>query len=212
MEKNWLYQMTRAFVFIVMRLYFRIEYIGTENLKSIGSMVVAPNHVSYLDPFWISVPFKRPLRYMTWDKMTRLPVLGRLMRAYGAFPVNIEHSVGDRNALRASLEQLHDGGKLMIFPEGGRTRDGELLSFKPGFIRLALEANVPVMPVSIVGGYRAFGPHLKFPKPYKIKVIFHKPITLDSPPDLHDKKLLKDYMQIQCDKVRSMIAQDLSEY
>jgi 1-acyl-sn-glycerol-3-phosphate acyltransferase len=141
---------------------------------------------------------------MTWDKMTRLPLLGPLIQAYGAFPVSLEK--GDRAALRHSLERLRQGGGLMIFPEGGRTRTGRLMPFKPGVIRLALETNAPILPVTIIGGYKAFSPHHHFPRPYKIKIIYHEPIRL-TPPD--DDLQLKEYMRQQAEYLQSIVASAL---
>jgi len=138
--------------------------------------------------------------------MTGLPLLGALMRAYGAFPVNIESASGDRAALRRSLEQLRSGGGLMIFPEGSRSRDGKLLNFKAGVIRLALAAEVPIVPVSIVGGYDAYPPHYIFPRPYKVKVIYHEPIRLSPPSNISQ---LKEYMREETEKLRSLIASEL---
>src|SRR5689334_17558277 len=128
MEKLWVFKFSRCLVRLLCGLYFRIEFEGADRAPDEGAMIVAPNHVSYLDPLWVSIPINRPLRYMTWDKMTRLPLLGPLIQAYGAFPVSLEK--GDRAALRHSLERLRQGGGLMIFPEGGRTRTGRLMPFK----------------------------------------------------------------------------------
>jgi 1-acyl-sn-glycerol-3-phosphate acyltransferase len=206
MEKLWLFRLTRLFVSMLVRVYFRMEIRGLENVPADGAMIVAPNHVSYLDPIWVSSPLKRPLRYMTWDRMTGLPLLGAIMRAYGAFPVNIESASGDRAALRRSLEQLHAGGGLMIFPEGSRSRDGRLMSFKQGVIRLALAAEVPIVPVSIVGGFDAYPPHYIFPRPYKVRVIFHEPIKL-SPPSTNSQ--LREYMREETERLRATIASEL---
>jgi 1-acyl-sn-glycerol-3-phosphate acyltransferase len=167
-------------------------------------MMVAPNHVSYLDPLWASIPLNRPLRYMTWDRMTRLPLLGPVMLAYGAFPVNLER--GDRAALQASLEQLRAGGGLMIFPEGGRTRTGRLEPFKPGVIRLAMETGAPIVPVTIIGGYRAFSPHHFFPRPFKVKIVYHDPIRL-TPPAAHVE--WKQYQQDQAVRLQLIVASAL---
>ena len=76
MEKLWLFKVSRWLVRLISVLYFRIEFVGADRAPKDGPMIVAPNHVSYLDPFWVSIPLDRPLRYMTWDKMTRLPLLG----------------------------------------------------------------------------------------------------------------------------------------
>ncbi len=179
MTKLWLFQISRWLVRTVCRIYFRIEFEGVERVPKSGAMIVAPNHVSYLDPLWVSIPINRPLRYMTWDRMTRLPVIGSMMLAYGAFPVNVDR--GDRAALKASLEQLKAGGGLMVFPEGARTRSGRLEAFKPGVIRLALETGAPIVPVTVSGGYRAFSPHHFFPRPFKVKIVYHEPIQLAAP-------------------------------
>jgi 1-acyl-sn-glycerol-3-phosphate acyltransferase len=206
MERLWLYKLTRLMVAAVFRLYFRTEYEGVENVPDVGAMIVAPNHVSYLDPIWVSIPFERPLRYMTWDKMTGLPLLGRLMRAYGAFPVNIESPSGDRAALRQSLKHLRAGGGLVIFPEGARTRDGKLMPFKPGVIRLALDTGVPIVPVTIIGGYEAYSPHHFFPRPYKLKIVYHEPIKLNPPPD---EIQMKEYLRGETERLRLTVASAL---
>jgi 1-acyl-sn-glycerol-3-phosphate acyltransferase len=204
MERTWAFILSRWLMMALCKLYFRVEFAGEKHVPLQGPVIVAPNHVSYLDPIWISLPIRRPLRYMTWNQMFKVPLLGPLMRAYGAFPVNID--VGDRAALKHSLKHLRAGGGLVIFPEGGRTRTGELMPFKPGVIRLALDTNVAIVPVTIVGGYRAFAPHHKFPRPRKLKIVYHPPIKLAPPAD---ETLLKSYMQEQAERLQKIVASAL---
>lgn len=204
MDKFWLFQISRWLVKTISRLYFRIEFEGVERVPTSGAMIVAPNHVSYFDPFWVSIPISRSLRYMTWDRMTRLPILGPLIMAYGAFPVDI--TKGDRAALKASLEQLRAGGGLMIFPEGARTKSGRLEEFKPGVIRLALETRAPIVPVTILGGYRAFSPHHYLPRPFKVRIVYHEPIHLTPPAD---PVQLKQFQQDEAERLQSIIASAL---
>lgn len=204
MERTWAFVLSRWLLLTLCKLYFRVEFEGAAHVPLQGPVIVAPNHVSYLDPIWISLPIKRPLRYMTWNQMFKVPLLGPLMRAYGAFPVNID--VGDRAALKHSLKHLRAGGGLVIFPEGGRTRTGELMPFKPGVIRLALDTNVAILPVTILGGYRAFAPHHKFPRPRKLKIVYHPPIKLTPPAD---ETQLKSYMQEQAERLQKIVASAL---
>src|SRR5215475_9052937 len=204
MERLWLFKFSKWMVGLFSRLYFRIEFEGADRAPKNGAMIVAPNHVSYCDPFWVSIPLDRPLGYMTWERLTRLPLLGRLIQAYGAFPVKIEK--GDRAALRHSLERLKQGRGLVIFPEGSRTRTGRLMPFKHGVIRLALEADAPIVPVTIIGGYRAFAPHHFFPRPYKVRIIYHEPIRLTPP---RDEDRMKQYMRAQAEYLQSIVASSL---
>lgn len=184
------------------RFYFGIEFIGFENVPQEGPFIVAPNHQSYLDPFWVSIPFQYPLRYMTWDRFVYMPIIGQFIKSLGAFPVKIDKS--DRAALRMSLEHLKKGGTLMIFPEGGRTRTGEIMPFKPGVIRLAIEARVPIIPVTIIGGYQAYSAHQWLPRPRKVQIKYHPPLQLC---DIPHGSPLKEYLLDQTQKLQAIVEQ-----
>lgn len=201
MPVNWIFRITRVVASLLVHLYFRIEYRGVENIPTTGPFLLTPNHVSYLDPIWISVPVRRPMRYMTWDVMTRKPLIGPLMRAFGSFPVNIDRA--DRQALEVAAAQLREGGGLVIFPEGGRTQDGRLMKFKPGAIRLAVEAGIPIIPVTIIGAYAAYSFHHWWPRPRKIRVVYHPPLWVSLP---EGQELTKEFLRDQAARLRGIVA------
>jgi len=154
------------------RLLWRISFRGVEHIPATGGLVIAANHQTYLDPFWISIPVKRPIRYLAWSEAFKVPVLGRLMEWLGAWPLVIER--GNPTAYRRSLQWLARGGVVMIFPEGSRAyRDGAVSRFKSGAARLALEAGVPVLPVTLRGGNGAWPRGQLLPRPGRVEIVYH---------------------------------------
>ncbi len=172
---SWATISVRFFVFIFSKIAWRIKFYGTENIPQNlpCGLLVTPNHQTYLDPFWVVVPIKRKLRFMAWDKACERKIIGKLMKFFGAFPVNIEH--GGKESYKKSIEILREGGTLVIFPEGSREfADGKILPFKSGAARIAIGANVPILPVTIRGANRVWSQEMKYPKFFrKIEIVYH---------------------------------------
>src|SRR3977135_2405217 len=116
------------------RLWCKISVHGVENIPEQGACIITPNHVTYADPIWITIPVRRRIYYMAWDKPFRIPVLGLMMRMFGAFPVNLDVAA-DASAQREAIELLRKGRALVMFPEGVRTRTGKLMPVKMGAFR-----------------------------------------------------------------------------
>lgn len=172
MFPQWALEMIRPVVGLMSRVLWKIEFRGVENVPSRGGLIIAANHQTYIDPFWLSLPIKRPTRYLAWSAAFRWPVVGRCLRWFGAWPLALEGS--DPAAIRRSLQWLRDGGAVVIFPEGGRsTATGSLERFKAGAVRLALEAQVPILPVTIKGGNRVWPRGWRFPRPGKVVITYH---------------------------------------
>jgi len=161
-------------------MFWKIEFRGVENVPATGGLIVAANHQTYLDPFWLSLPIKRPTRYLAWSDAFRWPIVGRGLVWLGAWPLAREGS--DPAAIRRSLQWLRDCGAVVIFPEGSRsTVEGSLDRFKAGAVRLALEAEVPILPVTIKGGNRVWPRGWRFPRPGKVVVTYHPPYQVNCP-------------------------------
>lgn len=163
---------------VIGKLAWRISHINRHFIPQGNGrgLLIASNHQTYLDPYWICLPVHRnPLRFMAWDRAFEWPVVGPFIRKLGAFPVNIEK--GSVASLKASLRVLREGATLIVFPEGARCYpDGRLLEFKQGAALVAIQANVPVLPVTIRGGNKVWPRGASFPRPRKIEIVYHEPI------------------------------------
>ena len=170
---GWTMEILRVALRTLFRLLWRMHHVGTEHIVPAGPLVIAANHQTYIDPFWLSVPIKRPIRYLAWDESFSWPVVGRVMRWLGAWPLQVER--GTPRTLRRSLEWLHAGGALVIFPEGGRgNSDGTMTKFKAGAARIALEAGAPILPVTIRGGHAVWPRDSRRPRlTGRVQIIYH---------------------------------------
>ncbi|HEX8181248.1 MAG TPA: lysophospholipid acyltransferase family protein [Pyrinomonadaceae bacterium] len=170
---RWALELLRAAARIIFRLLWRMRYVSTEHIPPAGPLIIAANHQTYFDPFWLSVPVKRQIRYLAWDVSFGWPVVGTVMRWLGAWPLQIEK--GDPRAIRRSLQWLRDGGALVIFPEGGRAySEGDMHKFKAGAARIALEAGAPVLPVTIRGGHKVWPRGRRWPRLRgRVEIIYH---------------------------------------
>jgi 1-acyl-sn-glycerol-3-phosphate acyltransferase len=164
--------------------YFRwfhfIQITGRENLTHEGPAIYACNHVSYYDPVIVALGEARPLHFMTWDALFTKPWFARMLLDWGAFPVDTSGS--DPSGFKTCLKRLHAGYRVGIFPEGERSHTEELLPLKEGVARLAINAQVPIIPVVITGAHRAW-PRGEFaPRPFlPIQVHFHPAIVAKHP-------------------------------
>ena len=164
-----------AFVNVALRMLFRLR---VENLPRIdGACVLVANHASYLDPVLIGSVMRRRVVFMMTEVVWRSPVFGWFYRWNRAIPLSVRG--GNRTALRAARSVLQQSRVLGIFPEGGLSRDGELLLGSPGAVSLVLGESVPIVPVGIIGADRAMPVGRLVPRPSKIIVRFGAPIEPD---------------------------------
>ena len=169
-----LYALVRLVVTPFLRIWFRMHVSGAEHIPREGAAIVAPNHKSFWDSFFIAICTPRHLRFMAKTELVEARY-GRLLVRLGAFPVRRGES--DADALQTARTILEQGGLLALFPEGTRIRDPDELGHpRRGAGRLALEAGAPIVPAAITGTERLFlGP---IPKPRRVQVAFAEPIAV----------------------------------
>lgn len=178
---QWFIDLVRPLVRAGSRLVWRLEHKGVENIPADSGVIIAANHQSYGDPFWLSIPVNRPIRYLAWSEAFSWPVVGKAIRLLGAWPLQIEGS--DPAAIRRSLTWLRDGGVIVIFPEGGRgSADGSMIRMKAGAVRMALDAGVPILPVTIRGANQVWPANRFFPRPGKVEIIYHPLFQIEQRP------------------------------
>lgn len=123
-----------------------IRTIGFEHIPE-GAALLCPNHTQTCDPFMVAFAIKRRNRprVMAKAELMRLPVLGWMMKTAGVF--GVERGKSDVGAIKTALKCLKNGEKLLLFPEGTRSKDGELGQAKGGAAMLAVRAGVPIVPI-----------------------------------------------------------------
>jgi 1-acyl-sn-glycerol-3-phosphate acyltransferase len=173
----------RPAVWVGARLYFGIRFEGVHHIPRSGPVLITPNHVTYADPVLCTIPVRRRVYFMAWDRLFRIRGLSWLIRRLRAFPVDVDSA--DPRAAREAARLLERGAAVMMFPEGSRSPDGRLGRFKPGAFRLAAALGVPVLPVTIAGGHESWPPHRRLPRPGRITITYHPPLI---PPPASDVK------------------------
>lgn len=166
----------RFIAFTISKLLWFIKYTDTHNIpKNLkGGLLIAPNHPTYLDAFWVCAPMRRKFRFMVWDQAFDWFLIGSLIRYLGSFPVKHEGGV-TKQAVKEAIRTLKAGSTLVVFPEGAREfPDGKLHEFKTGPVRIAMQAGVPILPVTIRGGNRVWPQTFKYPRLFRrVEVIYH---------------------------------------
>ncbi|EJG09977.1 long-chain-fatty-acid--CoA ligase [Fusobacterium vincentii ATCC 51190] len=155
------------------KFYFKYKYSGKENLGE-GAGIIVGNHQSYLDAFMLNNAFTYKEMENNYYIATALHFKSDFMKYLSGHGniILVDANRNLKNTLQAAAKVLKNGKKLLIFPEGARTRDGKLQEFKKTFAKLAKELNVPIYPFVLKGAYEAFPYNKKFPKRNNISVQF----------------------------------------
>lgn len=163
------YKIFRAILRFFYRILFRVEAIGIENIPTEGAVILASNHISLLDPPAVGVLIKRQVRFMAKEELFKIPVLGMLIRSFGAYPV--KRGGVSIDAIKSSINLLKTGEIMGVFPEGTRNKGDDSAGAKKGTAMIALRSKATVIPCAIVGNYKLFR---------RTTIIYGKPVDIQN--------------------------------
>ena len=174
------YSFMRALLRIFTTVWFDLKVYGTENVPQTGGVLLVSNHQSFLDPPLIGVQLRRKASYLAKSGLFENPVFGWIIRNCNAFPVR--QGEGDVGAVKETIRRLREGHMLTVFPEGGRSEDGELQPILNGAALVVRKAQVPIVPIAIEGSFKAWPKHRKICQRSPVRVLIGKPAIV------HDMK------------------------
>lgn len=163
-----LYKIAKLIISFIFFPLYRIRVLGKENVPKTGPVIICSNHISNLDPPVVGITAPRDIYFMAKDDLFSKHWLAKLLRNIHAFPV--KRGGSDRNALRKGLSILKEGHTLGLFPEGTRSKTGELGKPLAGVGFFALRSNATIIPCFITGPYKAFR---------RQTVVYGKPMNMD---------------------------------
>jgi 1-acyl-sn-glycerol-3-phosphate acyltransferase len=171
---DWVYDLVRIVLTPYLLLFYRARCIDSRHVPTDGPVIIAPNHFSFLDHFFVAVYLRRKVHFMAKSQLFK-PPLQFIFTHGGVFPVRRGHH--DDEAFVTAETVLGRGDIVVMYAEAGRSRSGELGKPRHGLGRLALESGVPVVPTAIAGTERARNwRRLQFPK---VTVQFGEPLRFE---------------------------------
>jgi len=163
------YYVVKAICWLILKIFWRMEIIGIENLPQSGGLIIASNHVSYLDPAVLTASFNRKIYFLTKKEVFKNNFISFLLKNMNALP--IDRGKVDMLAFKKAINILREEKVLGIFPEGTRSSNGELQELKLGTIKIAMKTGVPILPAGIIGTHKIYPRGIKFPILFKHKII-----------------------------------------
>ncbi|MFH1854655.1 MAG: lysophospholipid acyltransferase family protein [Candidatus Omnitrophota bacterium] len=171
------YTIARFILFLLFKIFFRLKVFGRENFPKKGAVIVAPNHVSFLDPIIVGIGAPRKLIFLARETLFRSRIFGFILNRLNTFPLKRER--GDLAAFRLAIDKLSKGHAVLIFPEGTRSKDGNFQEAKLGISFLEKITGAGILPCYVKGSRNALPRESLFPKFRTVSVYFGKPLSFN---------------------------------
>jgi 1-acyl-sn-glycerol-3-phosphate acyltransferase len=168
-----------------------VKVIGEENIP-LGPVVFISNHEGNFDIPVLLGYIQKPFGFISKLEVKKIPGVAQWMEAMSCIFIDRKDRRQSIKAIREGIETLKKGHSLVIFPEGTRSKGGPVAPFKNGSFRLAIDAKVPIVPITIIGTSRAMETNHNFIKPAEIKIVISKPIHYDEYSNKDPKELVNE--------------------
>ncbi|MBI5555718.1 MAG: 1-acyl-sn-glycerol-3-phosphate acyltransferase [Elusimicrobia bacterium] len=197
-----LYFLGHSFFKLLFEIVFRRKVVGAENIPQDGPVLICANHQSFIDPPLVGSAVKRTVHYLARHDLFTVPVLGWFLTRVHAFPVK-RSGGGDPAAFKNIFRRLEEKEIIVLFPEGTRSRDGNLQKPLPGVGLIAYRARVPVIPCYVYGSREVLPRGSWFLHFHPLIVTFGKPIDFSA---YYQREKSKDLYREMSAKIMSEIA------
>lgn len=168
---NPVYRFFHGLAILLARSFYGYRVHGKENLRGVpGAALLVSNHISFLDPIMIGIAFREPVYYLARKSLYRRRFAQWLFPRLNCVPV--DQGRADVTSLKTIIRLLQEGKKVVIFPEGTRSLDGQLHEFAPGVGLIVAKSGAPVLPCRVFGADKGLPPRAKLPRSAEVSVTF----------------------------------------
>lgn len=186
----------------LLKVLFNLEVKGRKNIPATGGVILAANHVSFLDPPLVAISSPRQLHFLAREELFESRGFSWLISKLHAMPISRERM--QVSITKKSLGILKNGEALLLFPEGTRIPSGTISKGKRGVGLIAYKADVPVVPVLIKGSDKALGREAKWISVHKVSVTFGKPIYPEKSKNKQSKNLYQELSDKVMEEIRKL--------
>ena len=184
------YALFRYVFRLISLTYFRYKAENRHYVPKTGGAIICANHQSNFDPPVVGMSIPRHVCYMARMSLFKNPVMGFIIKMLDGIPVQRDGS--GFSGVKNTLSRIRGGDIVVLFPEGTRSKDGQLGRMKSGFITLARRGKVPIIPAGVDVAYDALPRGSSLPGQSRIRVTFGEPISVEQIQELSDEEILTE--------------------
>lgn len=202
-EYNFIYWLGKTLTRLGLLLISRTEIRNERNVPRESGVLLVANHISHLDPAMVGTTCSRKVYFLAKRELFKGFIIGWFMRNSGQIAV---HRGKGHVAVEAAVDILNKGRCICIFPEGTRSRTGEMQKARTGIVVIASQVHVPIVPILVEGTFEMFPPKAKFPKLFrKVRLTYGEPFYLtDEQKDTSSKEKMRETAEMIMGKIKAL--------